>query len=91
MGAFRRTRRLIKALLLFGSDRSPMLLSLVPIKRIEISDPEGITRFENCSFIHFNCEIARPANTRKVDSTFGYNGHLSIYLQKYTYADYCMF
>lgn len=36
-----------------------MLLSLGAYESIEIPDPEGITRFENCSFIHFNYEMAR--------------------------------
>lgn len=47
IGAFRRTRRLINALLLFGSDSSPMFLSFGTYESLEIPDPGGITRLEN--------------------------------------------
>lgn len=59
-----------------------MVLSLGTYQSIEIPDPEGIPRFENCSFIHFNYEITRPTNTKNVYSTFRYNGYLSVYIQK---------
>lgn len=50
IGVLRRVSRLIKARLLFGSDRSPMLLSAAPQSwSLDTLDPEGST-YSKCDF-----------------------------------------